>query len=90
MPRSRNQATARCRNPAQVVSRSSGSARRELALHASTYAATQAASRAALYRLAGVRVPLIAQLAAAVVEAMLRLGHLGLSSRSALVGAVIK
>jgi hypothetical protein len=46
-------------------------ARRELALHASTYAATQAATRATFYRVAGVRVPLAAQLAGALVEAVL-------------------
>jgi hypothetical protein len=46
-------------------------ARRELALHASTYAATQAVTRATFYRTAGVRVPLAAQLAGALVEAVL-------------------
>ncbi|OLT22942.1 hypothetical protein BJF78_32710 [Pseudonocardia sp. CNS-139] len=42
--------------------------RRELALHAGTYAATQAVTKAAFYRSAGVRVPLLAQLAGALVE----------------------
>jgi hypothetical protein len=46
-------------------------ARRELAIHATSYAATQAITRAAVYRTARVRVPLIAQLAGAVVEAVL-------------------
>ena len=47
------------RNPAGRLS---------LARHAATYALTQAATRAALYRTAGVRVPVLAQLAGAVVE----------------------
>lgn len=42
--------------------------RRSLARHAATYAVTQAATRAALYRTAGLRVPALAQLAGAVVE----------------------
>ena len=42
--------------------------RRSLARHAVSYAATQAATRAALYRTAGLRVPALAQLAGAVVE----------------------
>jgi hypothetical protein len=45
-------------------------ARRELAPHAVTYAATEAVTRCAMYRTAGVRVPLVAQPAAAVVEAV--------------------
>ncbi|OZM79925.1 hypothetical protein CFP66_23260 [Pseudonocardia sp. MH-G8] len=45
--------------------------RRELALHAGTYAATQAATKALFYRAAGVRVPLLAQVAGAVVEGVL-------------------
>lgn len=45
--------------------------RTELALHASTYAATQAVTRALLYRLAGLRVPVVAQLATAAVEGLL-------------------
>lgn len=45
--------------------------RRELALHAATYAGTQAATKATLYRTAGVRVPLLAQLAGALVEGAL-------------------
>jgi hypothetical protein len=46
-------------------------ARRELALHATTYAATQAATKTLFYRTAGVRVPVLAQLAGAVTEAVL-------------------
>lgn len=42
-----------------------------LARHATTYAATQAATRAALYRAAGLRVPALAQLAGAVTEGAL-------------------
>lgn len=42
--------------------------RKSLARHAATYAATQAVTRAALYRTAGLRVPFVAQLAGAVVE----------------------
>jgi len=45
--------------------------RRELALHASTYAATQAFTKAVVYRAAGVRVPVLAQLAGAVTEGVL-------------------
>ena len=45
--------------------------RRELALHAATYATTQAATKATFYRTAGVRVPLLAQVAGAVVEGVL-------------------
>lgn len=45
--------------------------RRELARHAATYAATQAATKAAFYRAAGVRVPVLAQLAGAVTEGVL-------------------
>lgn len=45
--------------------------RRALAAHATTYAATQAATKAAFYRTAGVRVPLLAQIAGAVVEGVL-------------------
>lgn len=45
-----------------------------LALHAITYAATQAATRAALYRIAGHRVHPLAQLAGAVTEAALHAG----------------
>jgi hypothetical protein len=46
-------------------------ARRALALHASTYAVTQAVYEAAFYRTACVRVPLRAQLAGAIVEGVL-------------------
>ena len=45
--------------------------RRALAAHATSYAATQATTRAALYRAAGVRVPIRAQLAATLVECIL-------------------
>lgn len=54
--------------------------RRALALHAATYAATQATTKAVFYRAAAVRVPLLAQLAGAVVEGVLHAviddGHL--------------
>jgi hypothetical protein len=46
-------------------------ARRELALHTNTYAATQAAMKALFYRTAGAQVPVLAQLASAVTEAVL-------------------
>ena len=45
--------------------------RRSLARHATTYALTQAATRAGFYRAAGLRVPAIAQLAGAVTEGAL-------------------
>lgn len=45
--------------------------RRELARHAATYTATQAATKALFYRTAGVRVPFLAQLAGAVTEGVL-------------------
>lgn len=54
------------RNPAGRLS---------LARHAATYALTQAATRAALYRTAGVRVPVLAQLAGAVVEGEIGRAH---------------
>jgi hypothetical protein len=44
---------------------------RELVLHAATYTVAQAATKVALYRTAGLRVPLVAQLAGAVVEGVL-------------------
>ncbi|MBN9758876.1 hypothetical protein Ae406Ps2_3010c [Pseudonocardia sp. Ae406_Ps2] len=44
--------------------------RRALAIHAGTYALTQAVTKAALYRLAGLRVPAAAQLAGALTEAL--------------------
>lgn len=56
---------------AQAKQQRTTAGRRALALHATTYAATQAATKAALYRSAGVRVPLLAQLAGAVVEGAL-------------------
>jgi hypothetical protein len=46
-------------------------ARRELALHVASYAATQSATKALFYRTAGVRVPVLAQLAGAVTEGFL-------------------
>ncbi|GAA0911083.1 hypothetical protein [Pseudonocardia zijingensis] len=45
--------------------------RRELVLHAGTYAATQAVTKAVFYQVAGLRVPLLAQLAGAAVEGVL-------------------
>lgn len=45
--------------------------RRALALHTSTYTAAQAATKALLYRTAGVRVPVLAQLAGAITEGVL-------------------
>ncbi|OLM27642.1 hypothetical protein Ae717Ps2_6890c [Pseudonocardia sp. Ae717_Ps2] len=45
-----------------------GQGRRELALHASTYAAAQAVTKWAFYRTAGVRVPWLAQLTGVVAE----------------------
>lgn len=45
--------------------------RRALATHAVTYAATQAVTRWVLYRAAGVRVPVLAQLTGAVTEGAL-------------------
>lgn len=45
--------------------------RRALATHAATYALTQAITKAVLYRTAGVRVPLLAQLAGALSEGVL-------------------
>lgn len=45
--------------------------RKALAVHASTYALTQAATKAAAYRTAGVRVPLLAQIAGTAVEGAL-------------------
>ncbi|QYN41125.1 hypothetical protein K1T35_48165 (plasmid) [Pseudonocardia sp. DSM 110487] len=45
--------------------------RRALAAHVISYVATQAVTKAAFYRSAGVRVPLLAQLSGAVVEGVL-------------------
>lgn len=45
--------------------------RRALAAHAATYAATQAVTKAVLCRTAGVRVPVLAQLAGALTEGVL-------------------
>ena len=45
--------------------------RRALADHAASYGVTQALTRAALYRTAGVQVPLLAQLAGALTETLL-------------------
>jgi hypothetical protein len=45
--------------------------RKALAAHAASYAATQAATKAVFYKTAGVRVPLLAQLAGALVEGVL-------------------
>lgn len=45
--------------------------RRALTIHALSYGLTQAAVKAALYRVAGARVPLLAQLAGAVTETSL-------------------
>lgn len=45
--------------------------RRELARHATSYALTQALTRVVFYRAAGVRVPLLAQLAGSVTEGLL-------------------
>ena len=42
--------------------------RTALAVHAATYALTQAVTRAVFYRVGGVRVPAVAQLAGAVAE----------------------
>lgn len=44
--------------------------RRALAVHAGTYALTQAVTKNVLYRLAGLRVPATAQLAGALTEAV--------------------
>jgi hypothetical protein len=56
---------------AQAKQQRTPAGRRALAAHAATYAATQAVTKAAFYRAAGVRVPLLAQLAGAVVEGVL-------------------
>ena len=56
---------------AQKKQERSAEGRRALAIHATTYAATQLVTRSAFYRAAGVRVPLAAQLAGAVVEGAL-------------------
>lgn len=45
--------------------------RYSLVIHASSYAATQAVTRAGIYRMAGVRVPVLAQIAGAVTEGAL-------------------
>ena len=45
--------------------------RRSLAVHAGSYAATQAATRAGIYRTAGLRVPATAQLAGTLVEGLI-------------------
>jgi hypothetical protein len=45
--------------------------RRALAAHVATYTATQAVTKAAFYRSVGIRVPVLAQLAGAVTEAVL-------------------
>lgn len=56
---------------AQRKQERSPAGRRALLRHVVTYALSLAGTRAAAYRLAGTRVPLRAQLAAAVVEAVL-------------------
>lgn len=56
---------------AQRKQQRSPEGRRSLARHATTYAFTQAATRAAFYRTAGIRVPALAQLAGAVTEGAL-------------------
>lgn len=56
---------------AQAKQQRTPEGRRALAAHASTYALTQAVTKAVFYRTAGVRVPLLAQLAGAVVEGVL-------------------
>lgn len=45
--------------------------RRALAIHAATYAATQHLTKAAVYRVTGVRVPVLAQLAGTVTEGVI-------------------
>lgn len=56
---------------AQAKQQRTAKGRVALARHATTYALTQAATRAAFYRAAKVRVPLAAQLAGTVVEGAL-------------------
>lgn len=56
---------------AQRKQEHSRAGRFSLARHAVTYAATQAVSRAGIYRTAGVRVPASAQLAGTVTEGVL-------------------
>lgn len=53
---------------AQAKQRRTPEGRRALATHAISYGITQAVTRAVAYRVAGLRVPVRAQLAAAVVE----------------------
>lgn len=56
---------------AQAKQQRTTAGRLSLARHAATYAATQAVTRVGIYRTAGVRVPVLAQLAGAVTEGVL-------------------
>ena len=56
---------------AQLKQQRTREGRTALAIHAVTYAATQAATKSAIYRVGGLRVPALAQLAGAVTEGLL-------------------